>query len=335
MSLLDRLGSHPRLELGAWPTPLLRARRLEAAAGCGPLLVKRDDLSGFAVAGNKTRQLEYLVGATLEQGYDTLVTGGVGTSNFCQGAAVAARVAGLDCHLVVPGDPVADPAVDPPANLAIAMACGAHVCFTAGPRERLDHLIEQRAAELSTGGRRALAVPRGGATAVGSLGFARAAAELAEQLSALEHELGHDEVRVVVPVGSGGSIAGLLAGARALRLRWTVIGVSVSRPLDAITPKVHDLAAACAALLDAPAPRRDAVRLIVTRGTLHGPADDAELAAARTALQTEGLVLDSGYTARALLVALDQARRDGPPVVFWHTGGLVNAISDLAAGATT
>lgn len=327
MTVLDRLSSHPRLELGAWPTPLLRARRLEAAAGCRPLLVKRDDLSGFAVAGNKTRQLEYLVGAALEQGYDALVTGGVGTSNFCQGAAVAARAAGLACHLVVPGDPSAVP----PANLAIAMACGAEVSFTAGPREQLDSLIEQRAAELSTGGRRVLAVPRGGATAVGSLGFARAAAELAEQLSAM----GHEEARVVVPVGSGGSIAGLLAGAGALRLHWTLIGVSVSRPLDAITPHVHDLAAACAALLDAPAPRRNAVRLITTRGTLHGPADDAELAAARTALQTEGLVLDAGYTARALLVALDQAREDGPPVVFWHTGGLVNAISDLAAGAPT
>ena len=95
----------PRLELGSWPTPLVRARRLEARLGCGPLLIKRDDLSGFAVAGSKARPLEYLLGGAMADGHDALVVGGVATSNFCQAAAVAARAAGLGCHIVLPGHP--------------------------------------------------------------------------------------------------------------------------------------------------------------------------------------------------------------------------------------
>ena len=82
-------GDRPRWALGAWPTPLLRAGRLEARLGCGPLLVKRDDLSGFALAGSKARPLEYLLGGALADGHDTVVVGGVATSNFCPAAAVA------------------------------------------------------------------------------------------------------------------------------------------------------------------------------------------------------------------------------------------------------
>ena len=103
------LSERPRLELGSWPTPLIRARRLEARLGCGPLLVKRDDLSGFAVAGSKARALEYLLGAAIADGHDALVVGGVATSNFCQAAAVAARIAGLACHIVLPGHPPPPP----------------------------------------------------------------------------------------------------------------------------------------------------------------------------------------------------------------------------------
>jgi 1-aminocyclopropane-1-carboxylate deaminase/D-cysteine desulfhydrase-like pyridoxal-dependent ACC family enzyme len=121
----------PHRELGSWPTPLVRARRLEARLGSGPLLIKRDDLSGFAVAGSKARPLEYLLGAAIADGHDTLVVGGVATSNFCAAAAVAARTAGLDCHVVLPGQPPLPAA----ANLALALACGAQVSVSGGPRE--------------------------------------------------------------------------------------------------------------------------------------------------------------------------------------------------------
>ncbi len=108
-----------RFPLGVFPTPLHRAHRLETALGCGPLWVKRDDLTGFAVAGNKARPLEYLLGAALAAGADVLVTGGGPGSNFAPAAALAARAAGLDCEVLVAGDPRARP------NLALAAAAGA------------------------------------------------------------------------------------------------------------------------------------------------------------------------------------------------------------------
>jgi 1-aminocyclopropane-1-carboxylate deaminase/D-cysteine desulfhydrase-like pyridoxal-dependent ACC family enzyme len=314
--------TRPRLDLGTWPTPLRRARRLEARLGAGPLFIKRDDLSGFAVAGSKARPLEYLLAGALAENRDTLVVGGVATSNFCQGAAIAARAAGLACHVVLPGHP------PPPAasNLAMAIAGGAQVSFSGGPREQLDERIQDRAVELSRSGRSVLAIPRGGANSIGTLGFASAARELAEQLAIL----GHDRARIVLAVGSGASIAGLLVGASRLAARWTITGVSVSRSLALLAPHLRTLVTSCAKELGVAPPEPGTLKLIQAPGGLRGaagPPTPEERSAALLALETEGLVLDSHYTARAFPIALRQLEQDGPPVVFWHTGGLSGAIS--------
>ncbi|MPZ78911.1 MAG: pyridoxal-phosphate dependent enzyme [Actinophytocola sp.] len=331
-----KLSERPRLELGAWPTPLVRARRLEARLGSGPLLVKRDDLSGFAVAGSKVRPLEFLLGDAIAGGFDALVVGGVATSNFCQVAAVAARAAGLDCYIVLPGHPPPPPA----ANLAMALACGAQVSFSGGPREQLDERIQERAAELDRDGRSALAIPRGGANAVGSLGFVRAAHELAEQLAV--H--GHDRARIVLAVGSGASIAGLVVGSNELGLPWTLTGVSVSRARETMAAHLRAVVSGCAELLGGTRTAPVVPALVQAPGGPHrapGTSTAPERSAAQLALRTEGLVLDADYTARAFPAALQALAEDGPPVVFWHTGGLATAISnylaadiDLAAAAT-
>jgi D-cysteine desulfhydrase len=327
------LSAYPRAHLGVWPTPLVRARRLEAKVGGGPLLFKRDDLSGFAFAGNKTRQLEYLIGAALSEGYQALVVGGVATSNFCAGAAVAANIAGLECHIVLPGKPPAPSS----ANLAMALDCGAHVTYSGGPRELLDERIRERAAKLTASGRRAMAIPRGGASPVGALGFFRAAAELCDQLA----DAGHDRARLVIAVGSGGSIAGLYAASASQRAQYAITGVSVSRPLAQLTPHLRELAEACADLLGARAPDPAALELLETNGfhdSAHG-LDAAEHEARLLALETEGVVLDPHYTARAFPIALrliEERRAEAVPVVFWHTGGAPAAISAYAlAGNTT
>jgi len=314
--------AQPRVELGSWPTPLMRARRLETRLGSGPLLIKRDDLSGFAVAGSKARPLECLVGRAMADGRDMLVVGGVATSNFCQGAAVAARAAGIGCHIVLPGRPPAPAA----ANLALARACGAQVSFSGGPREQLDVRIQDRAAELSRAGHSALAIPRGGANAIGCLGFVRAAHELADQLATY----GYDQARIVLAVGSGASIAGLLVGSTQLATGWTITGVSVSRPLASLTPHLRALIVGCADLLGTAPPHLSGSTLVQASCGPHGATGTQsadERSAALLALETEGLVLDADYTARAFPIALRQLEQAGPPVVFWHTGGLPAAIS--------
>ena len=309
-----------RFPLAAGPTPLVRAHRLEAALGIGPLLVKRDDLIGFGVAGNKTRPLEFLVGAAVQQGARVFVTGGGPGSNFCAAAAMAARAAGLACELHVWGDPRS-------ANLALATAAGATLVPTGGSvREEVDEQVMARVAQL---GASAYGVPRGGSTALGAVGFAAGAAEVAAQLAAADVRPG----LIVLPVGSGGSVAGLLTGLAAVGLDVPVLGVSVSRPLDEIRAKVLELAAGCAALLGCAAPDPGALTLVDARGPGFGTASERERAHAREALWAEGLLLDETYGAEAFSAVVDlvDPPADGP-VLWWHTGGLLPAVGSLLKG---
>ena len=168
----------PRINLVALPTPLERMHRLEAVLQAGPLYVKRDDLTGFGVAGNKARALEYLMGAALDGGADVLVAAGSPSSNFCAAAALAAATVGLDCDLLFPGTPPTTPSV----NVELARATGARLLFgVVGTREELDDAVLDHANALRAEGRRPYPLPRGGATPVGAIGYVYAARELAEQ----------------------------------------------------------------------------------------------------------------------------------------------------------
>lgn len=309
-----------RFPLAVLPTPLVRAERLEAVLGCGPLLVKRDDLTGFGVAGNKARALEYLVGAALAQGTEVLVTAGGPGSNFVPAAALAARAAGLDCEVVLWGD------LRAATNVAIAEAAGARILPTGRfDRAEVDVLAAQRAAELTTAGRPATAIPRGGSTPVGALGFAEAADELVGQLRASGAVT---PSQVVLPLGSGGSCAGLLAGLAAAC--FPVVAVSVSRPPEEVRRAVLAMAHECAALRGATAPTPDQLEVIDARGEGFGTATAQERRRARLALHTEGLLLDTTYGAEAFSVAVDRLLGRPPgPVVWWHTGGLVPAVAHV------
>jgi len=298
------------------PTPLVRADRLTAALGTGPLLVKRDDLAGFGVAGNKTRALEYLVGAAVRDGTEVLVACGGPGSNFVAAVAMAARAAGLACEIVLWGDPTGAP------NVGLARAAGARIlCTGSTDRDAVDGLAVERAAELTAAGSRAMAVPRGGSTAVGALGFAAAAMELVAQLD-------ERPSCIVVPVGSGGSCAGLLAGLADTDL--PVVGVSVSRPPAAAREAVLALATQCAELRDGPPPRDGQLELVDAVGAGFGIASAREDELARLALHTEGLLLDATYGAKAFAVAVERLqRRPGRPVLWWHTGGVVPAVAHV------
>lgn len=306
-----------RFVLAPWPTPLVAARR----AG---LLIKRDDLGGFAGAGHKARQLEFLVGAARRAGCDVLVTGGGPGSNFCAAAAAAAAVAGLGCELVYYGAP--PEGVHP--NLAAARTCGARTRFTGDPdRARIDAVVMEVAAEMSAAGHRPYPMPRGGATAVGAVGMVLAAGELAAQVDAL----GVEPEVVVVATGSGGACAGLAVGTAVHGRPWRVLGASVSRPLEEARAQVRDLARDTAALLDVAPSADTTVELIDARGPGFGVASDEGDAATRVALRTEAILLDPVYTAKAFAVVLRLMEDDVTgPVVFWHTGGLLTAVHHLA-----
>lgn len=309
--------------LAALPTPLVRARGLQEALGSGPLWVKRDDLTGFGVAGNKARPLELLIGEALSRSADVLVAAGAPSSNFCAAAALAARVAGLDCDLLFAGPQPAGPSV----NVALARAAGARLVFdVVDTREELDDAVRTHASTLRSKGRTPYAVPRGGATAVGAAGYALAATELAEQCRALDIT----PSTVVVATGSGGTQAGLVAGTVGHRLPWRVVGASVSRDPTAITAQVLHRAQECAARLGTDPPDLADVEVHDLRGPGFGVASEADRESARLALHHEGLLLDDTYGAKAmtLLRSLVADGRPGP-IVFWHTGGVATALASL------
>jgi 1-aminocyclopropane-1-carboxylate deaminase/D-cysteine desulfhydrase-like pyridoxal-dependent ACC family enzyme len=330
-----------RFRLAVLPTPLIRAPRLAEVVGAGELYVKRDDLTGFAFAGNKARPLEFLLADAIAEGADTLVTGGAPGSNFCAAAAAAARRAGLGCELVIAGQP------GPPGQLgssgpalALARSWGAAVRWTGVPeRDSVDAGLPAAAAELAACGRCPYLIPRGGATGPGAIGYALAAGELCEQLAA--H--GADAARVVVAAGSGGTLAGLVAGNVLMGRPLRLIGASVSRPPGETAGRVLALAQECLHLLarsglpglastetlSGDDVRPQDVVVADARGPGHGLASPEGAAAAEQAMRTEGLMVDPVYTAKAL--ALVSRHADGGDVVFWHTGGQLDVVA-LAAG---
>ena len=320
--------SLPRAELALLPTPLVRAPRLERALDAGPIYLKRDDLTGFGIAGNKARALEFLIGAAAADKADVFVAAGSASSNFCAAAAMAARVIGMDCDLLFPGEPPTDPS----PNVELARASGARLLFDAvETRDLLDEAVLEHAAILRAEGRRPYAVPRGGATATGGLGYAYAARELDDQCN-----LADITVRtVVVATGSGGTQAGLVAGQVGLGLPWRLVGASVSRPAQDMADQILRLSRDCAAAIGLGDPSADDVDVRECRGAGFGVASAQDRVSSRLALEHEGLLLDDYYGAKAMTLfrALLAAGAE-TPAVFWHTGGVAAALTALTRGSS-
>ena len=310
-----------RYPLAVLPTPLVAAPRLSEALE-REVWIKRDDLTGFAFGGNKVRPLEVLTADALDRGCDHLVGCGGPTSNLCAALAAAAATAGLACTIVLYGQEPTRDGIHP--NLLAMRAFGADVRFT-GDRDRAatpEHAAE--AAEvLRAGGSRPYVIPRGAATGLGATAYAWAAGELADQLT-------FSPANVVVAVGSGGTVAGLLAGMVPFDLPGRLVGVAVSRALDETQREVERLAGEAAAVLGIDGPDGDRLVLLDALGAGFGRPDRPTVEAARLALRTEGLTADTTYVARAV-AALD--RVDGP-LVLWHTGGGLGFVGDLLGMAS-
>jgi len=199
---LARLDRFPRTRLTFLPTPLVELRRLGQALGGPRLVMKRDDLTGLGLGGNKTRKLEFLLGEALAQGCDAVVTGGATQSNHCRQTAAAAAAAGLECHLSLGGTALASPS----GNLLLDLLFGAvvHWCGEDRKGERIPEIAEG----LRAKGRVPYVIPYGGSNAVGALGFVAAIVELEGQLK----EQGLQADRLVVASSSGGTHAGMAVG---------------------------------------------------------------------------------------------------------------------------
>lgn len=319
------LARFPRIALGHLPTRLEFLPSLTRHLGGPRLFVKRDDCTGLALGGNKTRKLEFAVGAALEAHADLLITSGATQSNHVRQTAAAAAKLGLPCWCAV-----ANPLRHAPAgyletgNALLDEILGArlHVAHdTDGGLRAAVAQLEQSARDT---GYKPWIIPVGASDAVGSLGYVACATELLEQCA----QQGIDPSHVVVGTGSAGTHAGLLAGLRLDGRATKVVGVAVSETSAIKEGKVRALIAQLLALLGAD-PRIVAnhdVRVIDRHvGEGYGiPAADT-LEAVRIAAQIEGLILDPVYTGKAMagLIALVRSGElaNARDVVFLHTGG--------------
>jgi L-cysteate sulfo-lyase len=290
-----------------WPTPAEPAPRLAAALGLGAddLWIKRDDLTGLGGGGNKVRKLQYTCAQAVAAGSTALITTGAPQSYHARLTAAAAARLGLDCVLVLEGPP---PAARP-GNLLLDALAGATVTWADpgdGPAE-----AERAAQRVAAAGGVPFVIPFGGSSPVAARGYVDCARELLVQVPGLRH--------VVVAVGSGGTMAGLVAGLGADR----VIGVH--------SGAVADPAAAVAGLLagmpGTAAPGLADLRIVTDQvGAGYAEVTPAALDAILLAARTEGVFLDPTYTGRALAglraLTADGTIRPGQPTVFLHTGGL-------------
>jgi L-cysteate sulfo-lyase len=306
-----------RITLGSWPTPLEAAPRLAESIGMDPdcLWIKRDDLTGLGAGGNKVRKLEYTCAAALQHRATTLVTSGATQSNHARLTAAAAARLGLECVLVLMGDAPANATAR--GNLALDGLLGAMVVWAGSVDDQgLDRRVTKEAAELTDRGRRVEAIPYGGSNVLGARGYLDAGIELETQLPDLRH--------VVVAVGSGGTMAGLVAALGSPRVLGVDVG-AVPDPERRILGMVEGLAAE-ETTLTAPSVqsplrlRRDQI------GDGYGILTPGARQALLDAARWEGVFLDPVYTAKALsgLIAAVEDGSIGPdePTVLLHSGGL-------------
>ena len=313
-SRAGRRALNHRADLAILPTPVQRLERLASQLETrATLLVKRDDLTGLALGGNKARKLALLADDAMAQGADCLVTGGGPQSNHARTTAAAARRIGLDCHLALGGSP--PDAHD--GNLLLDELLGAHLHFCgAASYYGIEAAIDELAMHLRAEGFTPYAIPVGGASTIGVAAYALAIDELREQLD-------RDPDWIVVADGSGGTHAGLLAGLGS-DSATRVLGVDVGTRPD-LDERVPELALAASRHLERGSPNA-AVDIDHDHvGAGYGELSDACLDALRTVARTEGLILDPVYSGKAA-AAMFTAFRDGrispdDTVVFWATGG--------------
>jgi D-cysteine desulfhydrase len=316
-----------RIPLARTPTPLHYLERASQKWGCGHRLwIKRDDLTGSVLTGNKVRKLEFIAGYAQDNGYDTLITCGGVQSNHCRATALVGAQLGMQVHLLLRGD--APATLD--GNLLLDHLAGARVnCYP--PRQyvsEIHDLFRHWQQFYADNGHKALAIPTGGSDGIGVWGYIAAC----EELSSDFREAGIDHAHIVTATGSGGTQAGLTLGAELHGLPATVWGVNVCDDaryfVDKVAADTHDWQQRY--------PYVTPVE-VITRvldgyvGQGYGIADKEVYRLIQNLAQLEGVVLDPVYTGKAfrgMLAEIIEGRFEGcRDIVFVHTGGVFGLFS--------
>jgi L-cysteate sulfo-lyase len=313
-----------RLHFAHLPTPIETLPRLSEALGGPRLLVKRDDQTGLAFGGNKTRKLEFLVAEARNQGAKTLISGGALQSNHCRQTAAAAARFGFKCILVLTGE---KPPL-PSANLLLDELFGAEIVHVAERKHR-DRILQETFDHAAKEGMKPYLVPYGGSSPTGALGYAFAMKEFMDQNGNADW--------IVFATSSGGTQAGLLLGQRVFGYKGKVLGISVDESEEWLKDQVSELASLTSEKLGK--------RIEFTPDNVlananycsagYGVVTEQEREAMRLFATCEGLLLDPVYTGRAAAGMIDLIRKGffkkDQTVLFLHTGGQPALFADQYA----
>ena len=314
-----------RIVLAHLPTPIEPLPRLTKLLEGPQLFIKRDDLTGLGLGGNKTRKLEYLAADALAQGCRTLITTGAVQSNHCRQVAAAAARLGLGCILVLAGED----AGSRQGNLLLDELSGAKLIFV--PREERDQRLQQAFAQADEDGMQPYLIPYGGSNPVGVQGYIQAMQELRDQ------NLQPDWI--VLASSSGGTQAGLVLGAKQTGFQGRILGISVDKSADELMQTIMALANQTAAWLgiDKKIESEDVLVNDAYCQAGYGILQPVEAEAIRLFARTEGILLDPVYTGRAAAGLIDLIRKGffspNETVLFWHTGGIPALFAEPYASA--
>jgi D-cysteine desulfhydrase family pyridoxal phosphate-dependent enzyme len=313
----------PRLSFADLPTPVQALPRLSSQLGGPNLLVKRDDLTGLAFGGNKTRKLEYLLAEAQAHGARTVMTTGAVQSNHCRQTAAACAHTGFDCILVLAGEKPASCT----GNLLLDQLFKAEIIWTS--LEERDQKLSATFQEAWQQGRRPYLIPYGGSNTTGAAAYAFAMNELLDQ--------GHHPDWIVFASSSGGTQAGLAIGARLFGYKGKVLGISVDESEDTLKERVVNLANETGDFLG------EKLDLVIEDikvcadylGGGYGVMGSAEIEAIQLFAKLEGLLLDPVYTSKAAAGLIDLIQsgyfKKDETVLFWHTGGTPALFSEKYA----
>ena len=316
----------PRLHFAHLPTPIEELPRLSAALGGPRILVKRDDQTGLAFGGNKTRKLEFLVAEAQEQGAKMMISAGAIQSNHCRQTAAAAARFGFECTLVLTGELPRQPS----ANLLLDQLFGARIVNVADRKDR-DRVLQETFDRAASEGKKPYLVPYGGSSPTGALGYAFAVEELMKQMAGFRsfQNFGSlDRVDwIIFGTSSGGTHAGLVLGQRVFGCQGKALGISIDEPVEWLQKNISALASSASEKLGE---RIEFVPADVSANADYcaagyGVLTGAEREAVRLFARHEGLLLDPVYTGRAAAGMIDLVRKGffkkDETVLFWHTGG--------------
>ena len=313
-----------RLHFAHLPTRIEELPRLTQALGGPRLLVKRDDQTGLAFGGNKTRKLEFLVAEAQERGARMLISGGAMQSNHCRQIAAAAARYGFDCTLVLTGELPAQPS----ANLLLDNLFNAKIIAVPDRKDR-DRILQETFDNAVADGKKPYLVPYGGSSPTGALGYAFAMEEFVKQNVHVDW--------IVFGTSSGGTHAGLVLGQRVFGYEGKVLGISIDESEEWLKSHVSALASDASERLGGRIEFTQAVVLANADycGAGYGVLTDAEREAVNLFAMYEGLLLDPVYTGRAAAGMIDLIRKGlfkkDEAVLFWHTGGQPALFADKYA----